>query len=138
MDITLKNNKGIIRIFINLKTWGVRRRCSSTNPELELYLMYSPSMKCSRWNSGLPGLSGNSSTYIWKMSTCQHRKQNYILTNRKTLENPSALLDIILYFIPVSHSLISFHMFIIISFPSSSSHHRSICAFIMPIIVYFL
>ena len=32
------------------------------------------------------------------------------------LENPSALLDIIFYFIPISHSLTSFHVSIILLF----------------------
>ena len=36
-------------IYLFLLTWGVYLRFSSTKPELELYLIYSPSIKCSKW-----------------------------------------------------------------------------------------
>lgn len=51
-------------------TCGVRRMLSSrTKPELELYLMYFPSMWCSRWKRGFPGLSVSSMMHICMMST---------------------------------------------------------------------
>lgn len=52
--------------------WGVMRMASErTNPEFELYFTYWPSMKCSRWNKGLPSLSIISRMAIWNISTCK-------------------------------------------------------------------
>lgn len=65
--------------FRRAPTCGVSLSLSSTKPEFELYLMYSPSMKCSRWNRGEPGRFLNSSTYIWNMSTYKDTQMKEVI-----------------------------------------------------------
>lgn len=62
----------------NQFTWGVSLRLSSTNPEFELYFVYCPSMKCSRWNSGESGRLLNSRMDICSMSTYRSKKDEQL------------------------------------------------------------